>query len=182
MNSATRGVILGIIVMAVVITVSNILVQYPINDWLTWGHFTFPITFLVADVVNRKFNAVRAKSVAYVGFIFAVVLSFWLAHARIALASGLAFLIGQLTDITIFDRLRHRNWWQAPLISSAIASTIDTAFFYGIAFFGTGLPWVTWALGDYAVKLFTAFCLLPLFYLISNRTWSKSKPSTTDRT
>ena len=178
MNSAQRAVILGIIAMAIVITASNILVQYPINDWLTWGHFTFPITFLVADVVNRKFNAMRARSVAYAGFLFAVVLSFWLATPRIALASGVAFIIGQLTDISIFDRLRAKNWWHAPLISSCIASTLDTAFFYGIAFIGTGLPWITWAIGDYAVKLFTAVCLLPLFFLITNRKWSRSKSET----
>jgi len=157
--------------MAVIITASNLLVQHPINDWLTWGHFTFPITFLVADVVNRKLNASRARSVAYAGLIFAVFLSFWLATPRIALASGVAFIIGQLTDISIFDRLRNRNWWQAPLISSGFASTLDTAFFYGIAFVGTGLPWITWALGDYAVKLFTAFCLLPVFYYLTSRNW-----------
>ncbi len=161
----------GIIAMAVVITVSNILVGYPINNWLTWGHFSFPVTFLVADLTNRRLGAARARTVVYVGFAVAVLLSFWLATPRIALASGSAFIIGQLTNIEIFDRLRHRNWWHAPLISSSIASTIDTIIFYGIAFAGTGLPWITWSLGDYAVKLVCALFLILPYFIITKRLW-----------
>ena len=93
--------------MATVVTASNILVSYPINDWLTWGAFTFPIAFLVADVVNRHFGPSRARTVAYAGFALAVALSLWLATPRIALASGGAFIIGQLADIAIFNHLRN---------------------------------------------------------------------------
>ena len=161
--------------MAAVITVSNILVGYPINDWLTWGHFSFPVTFLIADIVNRLLGASRARSVAYAGFVVAVVLSFWLASPRIALASGMAFITGQLVDISIFDRLRKRNWWHAPLISSGFASTVDTVLFYGIAFAGTGLPWTTWALGDYGVKLATAVFLLLPFYVLTGGMRNKAQ-------
>ncbi len=171
------GVICGIAAMAAVITASNILVQYPINDWLTWGHFSFPVTFLVADVINRRLGASKARSVAYVGFFVAIVLSYWLASPRIALASGIAFITGQLTNIGIFSALRYRNWWHAPLISSTIASTIDTALFYAIAFAGTGLPWVTWALGDYGVKIVCAVFLLLPFFLITNRLWTGADSS-----
>jgi len=168
---SSAGVIGGVAAMAAVITASNILVQYPINDWLTWGHFSFPVTFLIADVINRRLGASRARSVAYAGFFVAVVLSYWLASPRISLASGIAFISGQLTNIAVFSALRHRNWWYAPLISSTIASTVDTALFYAIAFAGTGLPWTTWALGDYGVKIVCAVCLLPPFFLITTRLW-----------
>lgn len=167
--------------MAAVITASNILVGYPINDWLTWGHFSFPISFFVADLVNRRLGASNARIVAYAGFAVAVVLSFWLASPRIALASGSAFIIGQLTNIGIFDRLRHRNWWHAPFISSSIASTVDTVIFYTIAFAGTGLPWVTWSIGDYGVKLVSAVFLILPYFFITKRLWSdgliKSRPA-----
>ena len=169
----TGAVIAGIIAMAAVITISNILVGFPINDWLTWGHFSFPVTFLVADVINRRLGPARARSVAYTGFFVAVVLSFWLASPRISLASGIAFICGQLINIGVFHRLRRRNWWHAPLISSTIASTVDTVLFYGIAFAGTGLPWITWAVGDYGVKIFCAVFLLLPFFLITNRLWTK---------
>ena len=172
-----RGVIWGVIAMAVVITASNILVAYPINNWLTWGHFTFPITFFVADVVNRRLGASKARNVAYISFFTALVMSYWLASPRIALGSGIAFIVGQLTDIGIFDRLKHRNWWHAPLISSSIASVVDTAIFYGVSFAGTGLPWVTWALGDYAVKIVVAVFLLIPFYVVTNRLWTETRTS-----
>ena len=164
----------GIVSMAVVITLSNILVGYPINDWLTWGHFSFPVTFLVADVINRRLGPAKARSVAYAGFFFAAVLSYWLASPRIALASATAFIVGQLINISIFNRLRRRYWWQAPLVSSTIASTIDTLIFYSIAFAGTGAPWLTWAVGDYAVKIITAVFLLLPFFLITDRLWTRS--------
>ncbi len=155
--------------MATVVTASNILVSYPINDWLTWGAFTFPIAFLVADVVNRHFGSSRARTVAYAGFALAVALSLWLATPRIALASGGAFIIGQLADIAIFNHLRNLKWWKAPLASSTIASAADTAIFFSIAFAGTGLPWVTWAIGDYGVKLLVAGLMLVPFYLLMGR-------------
>lgn len=97
--------------MVVVVTASNVLVQYPINDFLTWGAFTYPIAFLVTDLTNRRFGPAQARRVAYAGFVFAVGLSWYLATPRIAVASGLTFLAAQLTDIFVFGRLRDRRWW-----------------------------------------------------------------------
>ncbi len=176
-SNLPRGLILGIVSMATVITASNILVGYPINDWLTWGHFSFPISFFITDLVNRRLGASRARTVAYFGFTVAVLLSFWLASPRIALASGSAFIVGQLTNIGIFDRLRRRNWWHAPLISSSIASTVDTILFYCIAFAGTGLPWLTWSIGDYAVKLVCALFLILPYFVVTKRLWSQRPAS-----
>lgn len=156
--------------MVAVVTASNILVQYPINDWLTWGAFTYPAAFLVTDLTNRRLGPAAARRVAVAGFIVAVLLSMWLATPRIALASGTAFLTAQLLDVTIFDRLRRRPWWQAPLASSVLASTWDTAVFFSLAFAGTGLPWTTWALGDLAAKLCMAIALLlPFRWLMGPR-------------
>ncbi|MGH6946344.1 MAG: queuosine precursor transporter [Kiloniellales bacterium] len=157
------GLLLGTLAMTVIVTAANILVAYPINDWLTWGAFSYPVTFLVTDFTNRTLGAAAARKVVYAGFVVAVVLSLWLADPRIALASGSAFLIAQLLDIAIFDRLRRASWWRAPFISSTISSAIDTAIFFCLAFAGTGLPWITWALGDYAVKLAMALAMLAPF-------------------
>ena len=156
----------AVLAMAAVIVASNILVQYPINDWLTYGAFTYPIAFLVTDLTNRFAGARAARQIAIVGFCLAVVLSIWLATPRIALASGAAFLSAQLLDITIFDRLRRLHWWQAPLLSSTIASILDTALFFSLAFAATGLPWITWALGDLGCKLLMALLLLIPFRLL----------------
>lgn len=155
-----RGFWLGVLAMAVVVTVSNVAVQYPINDWLTWGALTYPVAFLVTDLTNRSLGTSVARRVVYVGFAFAVVLSIYFADWRIALASGSAFLAAQLLDIAIFDRLRKAAWWQAPLVSSGLASAVDTAIFFSLAFAGTGLPWVTWAIGDYGAKIAMALILL----------------------
>lgn len=152
--------LLPIAAMIVVVVSSNILVQVPINDWLTWGALTYPVAFLVTDITNRMFGAARARRVVQVGFAFAVVLSIWMADARIAFASGSAFLIAQLLDISIFNRLRARAWWQAPLASSVIGSAVDTGLFFSLAFYGTAVPWVTLAAGDYAVKLALALTML----------------------
>jgi queuosine precursor transporter len=151
---------LPVLAMVVVVAGSNVAVQYPINDWLTWGALTYPFAFLVTDLTNRRFGPGEARRVAYVGFALAVLLSIVLAGPRIALASGTAFLTAQLLDIWVFDRLRRLPWWQAPLISSAIASIWDTAVFFGLAFAGTGLPWLTWGLGDLGVKAGMALLLL----------------------
>ena len=156
--------------MAAVVVASNVLVQFPINDWLTWGAFTYPAAFLVTDLTNRRLGPDAARRVAIAGFVAAVLLSMWLATPRIALASGTAFLTAQLLDVTVFDRLRRRPWWQAPLASSTLASIWDTAVFFSLAFAGTGLPWVTWALGDLAVKLAMALALLlPFRALMGSR-------------
>ena len=151
--------------MALVIVLSNELVQHPINDWLTWGAFSYPIAFLVTDTTNRLLGAGSARSVVYVGFAVGVLLSL-LVDVRIAIASGTAFLIAQLLDVWVFDRLRQQSWWKAPLVSSLLGSVVDTALFFSIAFAATGLPWVTWALGDFGAKLFMAATLLPVFRLI----------------
>lgn len=162
-TTISRGLILGAIAMTAIVTGSNVAVQFPINDWLTWGAFTYPVSFLVTDLINRSLGPAQARRVVYVGFAVAVVLSAWLATWRIAAASGLAFLCAQLLDIVIFDRLRRGVWWRAPLVSSTLASALDTLLFFSLAFAGTGLPWITWALGDYVVKLFMATALLGPF-------------------
>ena len=155
-----RTLALPIAAMVAVVAGSNVAVQYPINDWLTWGAFTYPVAFLVTDLTNRRLGPARARKVVYVGFALAVVLSALLATPRIALASGSAFVTAQLLDIFVFNCLRRLPWWQAPLISSGIASVWDTALFFGLAFAGTGLPWVTWALGDLGAKAAMALLLL----------------------
>jgi uncharacterized PurR-regulated membrane protein YhhQ (DUF165 family) len=160
------GLIAGMVAMGLIVWVSNIAVQYPINDWLTWGAFTYPIAFLVTDLTNRIFGVRTARGVVYAGFVVGLALSWFFADERIAIASGTAFLAAQLLDIAIFDRLRRGAWWKAPLVSSLIASAVDTALFFGIAFIGTGLPWVTWAIGDYAAKLAMAAILLVPFGLL----------------
>jgi hypothetical protein len=152
--------------MVVIVAASNFLVQYPINDWLTYGAFTYPVSFLVTDLMNRALGPAPARRAVYAGFAVAVVLSAWLSTPRIAAASGTAFLAGQLLDIEIFDRLRRSAWWRAPLISSLISSVLDTGLFFGLAFVATGLPWVTWALGDLAVKVVVAGMVLVPFRLL----------------
>jgi len=156
-----RGVLIGVAAMTVIVAASNYLVQFPVNDWITWGAFTYPIAFLVTDVTNRVFGPARARQVVYAGFVLAVILSIALATPRIALASGTAFLVAQLLDVRIFDRLQQRGrWWTAPLVSSSVGSAVDTMLFFSIAFAGTTVPWVTLGLGDYAVKLVLALSML----------------------
>jgi len=161
-----RPLFLGVLAMAIVVAVSNVAVGYPINDWITWGALTYPVAFLVTDVMNRSFGASNARKVVYGGFLVGVVLSIWLADVRIALASGTAFLTAQLIDIFVFNRISKKTWWQAPFISSSLSSAIDTVLFFSIAFIGSGLPWVSWAVGDYAVKLAMAILLLVPFKIV----------------
>lgn len=139
--------------MIAIVVASNWLVQFPINDVLTWGAITYPFSFLVTDLTTRLQGATRARIVVWVGFAIAVLLSAWLATPRIALASGTAFLVGQLLDIQVFQRLRRGSWWRAPLVSSSVGSVLDTAIFFSLAFAGTVVPWVTLAMGDLGVKL-----------------------------
>jgi len=155
--------------MAVVVLASNILVQFPIDDWLTWGAITYPVAFLVSELVNRAHGPGQARRVAWVGFTVAVAASLVLAPARIAVASGMAFLLSQWLDIGVFDRLRHGTWWRAPLVATVLAAVLDTAVFWSIAFAGTEGPWVTWALGDLAVKLLLGVALLLPFRLLIGR-------------
>lgn len=149
-----------IIAMVVVVVASNYLVQFAINDWLTWGAFTFPVAFLVTDLTNRAVGAQAARRVAWVGFALAVLLSLWLAPWRIAVASGTAFIVAQLLDVTVFNQLRQRSWWQAPFIGSVVASVVDTALFFSIAFAGTDLNWLMLGMGDLGVKWLMAALLL----------------------
>lgn len=165
----TRGwrvLVLPVAAMAVVVVASNILVGYPINDWLTWGALSYPLAFLVTDVTNRRYGPARARRVVVVGFALAVVLSIVLASPRIALASGTAFLFAQALDVHVFDRLRDRVWWLPPLVSSLLGSALDTVLFFSLAFAGTGLPWAGWAIGDFGVKVAVALAMLPAFRLL----------------
>jgi uncharacterized PurR-regulated membrane protein YhhQ (DUF165 family) len=166
-----------VLAMLVVVAGSNLAVQYPINDWLTWGAFTYPIAFLVTDLTNRRLGPGPARRVVYVGFALGVLLSILVAGPRIALASGTAFLSAQLLDIWVFDRLRRLPWWQAPLASSALASVWDTAVFFTLAFAGSGLPWATWALGDLAAKGVMALLLLLPFRAFMSRTDPLAEPA-----
>nr|WP_210203453.1 queuosine precursor transporter [Breoghania corrubedonensis] len=179
--------------MAVVVLASNILVQYPFHftvggydlaDLLTWGAFTYPAAFLVTDLTNRRFGPAAARRVVFVGFCVAVVLSVALSNPRIALASGSAFLVAQLLDIFVFNRLRRLSWWKAPFASSLMGSVLDTVVFFSIAFslafaflghgddFATGQApllgllsveaprWISWAIGDFSVKMLVSITLL----------------------
>lgn len=155
--------------MAVVVLASNILVQWPINDWLTWGALTYPVAYLVSDLINRRHGPDAARRVAWVGFTVAVAASLLLAPPRIALASGAAFILSQWLDIGVFHRLRHGQWWRAPLVATVLAALLDTAVFWGLAFAGTDQPWVTWAIGDLGVKLAVGLLLLLPFRMLMNR-------------
>ena len=165
----TPALLLAVSAMGAVVLASNILVQYAINDWLTWGAITYPVAFLVSELVNRAHGPAQARRVAWVGFAAAVAASLVLAPARIAVASGTAFLLSQWLDIGVFDRLRHATWWRAPLVATLLAAVLDTAVFWSIAFAGTEDPWVTWALGDLAVKLALGVALLLPFRLFIGR-------------
>lgn len=179
-TSSLKPLVLPVVAMALVILLSNIAVQYPVmfvlpngeagldlTDWLTWGAFTYPIAFLVTDTTNRVFGFAAARKVVYAGFVIGVALSYYFADPRIAVASGSAFLLAQILDVVIFDRLRKATWWKAPAISSLIGSAVDTALFFSIAFAGTGLPWIGWAVGDFAAKLLMIALLLYPFKLIT---------------
>ncbi len=146
--------------MALVIVLSNLLVQLPLGDWLTWGAFSYPLVFLVSDLTNRAIGPAAARRVAWAGFAVALAASLLLAPWRIALASGAAFIVSQLLDIVVFNRWRRQAWWKAPLIGSLVASAIDTAVFFFLAFAGTDQPWWQLAVGDLAVKAAMAAVLL----------------------
>ena len=155
--------LLPLAAMTMIVVASNWLVQFPINDLLTWGAITYPFSFLVTDLTTRLHGPASARRVVWAGFALAVLLSIWLSTPRIALASGTAFLAGQLLDIQVFQRLRTGSWWRAPLVSSTVGSILDTALFFSLAFAGTALPWMTLALGDLGVKLVLAVLALAPF-------------------
>jgi uncharacterized PurR-regulated membrane protein YhhQ (DUF165 family) len=163
-----------IMAMAAVIVLSNVLVQHPINDWLTWGAFSYPLVFLVTDLTNRALGPQAARRVAWIGFGVAVAVSLALAPWRIALASGAAFILSQVMDIAVFNRWRAMSWWKAPLIGSLVASCIDTAVFFFLAFAGSDFDWLTLAAGDLAVKAAMAALLLAPYRAMLPRlqTWA----------
>ena len=164
--------------MALVIALSNYLVQFPVKyiglqDLLTYGAFSYPVAFLITDLSNRRYGKNTAKKIVYLGFALGVFLTFYfstnysdLISIRIAIGSGTAFLVAQLIDVNIFDKLRNKIWFAAPLISSLIGSTIDTFLFFSISFYGTGINWITLSFGDLFVKIFVALAMLIPFRLL----------------
>ncbi|KXF79267.1 hypothetical protein ATN84_05995 [Paramesorhizobium deserti] len=188
--SDMRPLLPAILSMCAIVAASNVLVQYPFNHFglheiLTWGALTYPVAFFVNDLTNRRFGPAAARKVVYAGFVLGVIMSIWLATPRIAIASGSAFLLAQLIDITVFDRLRRQEWWKAPFAGTMFGSVLDTALFFSVAFaaqfawidamtgmpdaslafpvafFGTQIPlWMSLALGDFLVK--TAMGILML--------------------
>ncbi len=164
--------------MGVVVLSSNYLVQFPIQYYgleeiLTYGAFSYPVAFLITDLANRSYGKLVARKIVYIGF--AIGISFTLLFStnfadlisvRIAIGSGTAFLVAQLLDVQIFDQLRKKKWFIAPLTSSLIGSTIDTFLFFSISFYATGIPWVTLSLGDLAVKVLVALVMLIPFRLL----------------
>ena len=167
--------------MALVVALSNYLVQFPVNyiglqDVFTYGAFSYPVAFLITDLANRKYGKAVAKRIVYIGFVLGVALTLYfstdfsnLISKRIAIGSGSAFLIAQLLDVQVFDRLRKKVWFVAPLISSLIGSSVDTFLFFSIAFYGTGVNWVTLSLGDLFVKIFVALLMLIPFRILLSR-------------
>ncbi|MDA7783907.1 queuosine precursor transporter [Candidatus Pelagibacter sp.] len=165
-------------IMGVVVLTSNYLVQFPINYYglekiLTYGAFSYPVAFLITDLANRYYGKVVARKIVYVGFIIGIIFTLFfstnfadLISVRIAIGSGTAFMVAQLLDVQIFDYLRKKKWFVAPLTSSLIGSTVDTFLFFSISFYATGIPWVTLSLGDLAVKIFVALAMLIPFRLL----------------
>ena len=164
--------------MGVVVLSSNYLVQFPIKHYgleeiLTYGAFSYPVAFLITDLANRSYGKIIARKIVYIGF--AIGISFTLLFStnfadlisvRIAIGSGTAFLVAQLLDVQIFDQLRKKKWFVAPLTSSFIGSTVDTFLFFSISFYATGIPWFTLSLGDLTVKIFVALIMLIPFRLL----------------
>ncbi len=200
----SRGILIGVLAMAAVVVASNILVQFLFGNWLTWGAFTYPIAFLVTDIMNRVYGAPAARKVVFAGFVVGIICSLIgtqivgefgpLVTLRIALGSGIAFLTAQLVDVFIFNRLREGAWWRAPLASTLIGSSLDTAIFFTLAFsasfvflepmndvswawevlpiLGVGAEaplWVSLAVADWLVKLSLAMiALIPFRVLVAS--------------
>ena len=167
--------------MALVVSLSNYLVKFPVtyfglNNLLTYGAFSYPVAFLITDLSNRRYGKNTAKKIVYLGFALGVFLTLYfstnysdLISMRIAIGSGAAFLVAQLIDVNIFDRLRKKIWFAAPLASSLIGSGIDTFLFFFISFYGTGINWVTLSIGDLFVKIFVSLVMLIPFKLMLSR-------------
>ena len=163
---ALRHLALPAFGIAVVILLSNVLVQFPISRWLTWGAFVYPVGYWIVEVSNQWAGPKLARRVAWIGFASAAVLSALLATPRIAVASSSAFITSQLLDISVFNRLRRQAWWRAPLVASMVASIIDTTVFFFFAFYGTKVQWIPLAIGDLGVKLLMAVVMLIPFGLV----------------
>ena len=166
------------VLMGVVVLSSNYLVQFPIKYYgleeiLTYGAFTYPIAFLITDLANRSYGKLVARKIVYIGFIIGISFTLFfttnfsdLISVRIAIGSGTAFIVAQLLDVQIFDKLREKEWFVAPLTSSFIGSVVDTFLFFSISFYGTGIAWVTLSVGDLAVKIFVTLLMLIPFRLL----------------
>ena len=166
------------VLMGVVVLSSNYLVQFPIKYYgleeiLTYGAFTYPIAFLITDLANRSYGKLVARKIVYIGFIIGISFTLFfstnfsdLISVRIAIGSGTAFIVSQLLDVQIFDKLREKEWFVAPLTSSFIGSIVDTFLFFSISFYGTGIAWVTLSVGDLAVKIFVTLLMLIPFRLL----------------
>ena len=168
--------------MGLVVIASNYLVQFPfkyfgLQNILTYGAFSYPVTFLITDLANRAYGKSLARKIVYFGFIIGIILTLFIStnfsdliSIRIAIGSGLAFLVAQNLDIIIFDRLRNlKKWYVAPFTSSTIGSIIDTFLFFSISFYGTGINWISLSLGDLAVKLFIALLMLIPFRMLLSK-------------
>ena len=174
--------------MALVVALSNYLVQFPVNylglkDLLTYGAFSYPIAFLITDLSNRRYGKNTAKKIVYLGFALGVFLTLYfstnysdLISIRIAIGSGTAFLVAQLIDVNVFDRLRKKIWFTAPLVSSLVGSSIDTFLFFSISFYGTEVSWITLSFGDLLVKIFVALIMLIPFRLLLSYVQEISTP------
>jgi len=164
------------ILMGVVVLTSNYLVQFPIKFYglekiLTYGAFSYPIAFLITDLSNRSYGKIIARKIVYIGFFIGVLLTLEavfsdLISVRIAIGSGTAFIVAQLLDVQIFDKLRKKKWFVAPLSSSLVGSVVDTFLFFSISFYGTGIPWISLSFGDLGVKIFVALIMLIPFRLL----------------
>ena len=164
--------------MGLIVLASNYLVQFPIQyyglqELLTYGALSYPIAFLITDLANRSYGKIAAKKIVYIGFAIGICFTLLfstnftdLISIRIAIGSGTAFLVAQLLDVQIFDKLRRKQWFIAPLGSSFIGSIVDTFLFFSISFYATGVPWVTLSLGDLAVKILVALAMLVPFRLL----------------
>ena len=166
------------LLMGFIVLISNFLVQFPVKyygleDILTYGAFSYPVAFLITDLANRSFGKLIARKIVYFGFTIGILFTLLfstnfsdLISIRIAIGSGTAFIIAQLLDVQVFDKLRRKTWFVAPLFSSLIGSTVDTFLFFSISFYGTGVPWVTLSLGDLGVKILIALIMLVPFRLL----------------
>ena len=164
--------------MGAIVLVSNYLVQFPVKYYglekiLTYGAFSYPIAFLITDLANTSYGKTVARKIVYIGFFIGVSFTLFIStkfsdliSITIAIGSGIAFIVAQLLDVQIFDKLRRKKWFVAPLTSSFIGSTIDTFLFFSISFYGTGIPWITLSLGDLAVKILVALLMLIPFRLL----------------